>query len=381
MNQKCLAVTDLCLIISMLLCGCQETKMQENLDRHDAPVQNTSVSLQYRETPGSLGPCAVLEIDSSVIISLNSPLNIAPYDEFTLEGFDAHNGDSLFLLSEMDYQEYGSLYRVEKTDVLPDCNYRLVFEKGVVYKNAADPQMEKAYILSDDISARLLSNDNDNIRGSYDVHQRQLVLTDAQGVWLSDGNGENMRCILENSAISERLPDGFNKSVFYGDPRFLCEASMLAVGIFDSAENMYCGVVCYDLDTDTIVQTLTTMLPIKPEYPIQDRYLIVNESTSINVFDAQTASVEKHPTGIALPFYRTVDYKTFLVAKYESMDFENADIFVCDIGHLQNEANVIFSERNGEHVFIVAATENYAVLWNQDREELLLISYQSAKEG
>lgn len=314
---------------------------------------------------------SVLEFDGTILCVSYEAEDDNLEARFIAEAFDLHSGAYLYSYSSKDYQQYGTLYRIDKASDLDRYNYRLIFERAVIYKNSNAQSDSLIYELPG-IEPITLTETNPN--GQLDVYSEHITWTGTDGVWIADRDGKNHRLILKNDDLAKEIPS-YPNGIKYSNPRFICCGSKIVAGVLRPGENIRTAAVSFDLGTGRIDHRLVMDMPRVVDYPIADRYMIGNGTAGPQMLDVNTGNHSDYRLEDRNhPFYYSYDYKVMVVAKYASMDFDGMKAYVCNVGESNDETQPILSINDDTRLFVKGITEHYVVLGSDD--SLIISEYQ-----
>ncbi|MFA9379934.1 MAG: hypothetical protein ACERKO_02625 [Acetanaerobacterium sp.] len=289
--------------------------------------------------------------------------------DWTVEAFDLTTARSIYRYHSRAGSS-GILYRMEKSDEEPGYDYRLFMADGVVYKNSADPTKELKRPLPAGVTP-VIQNEYSR-HGLFDLVGDQLTWIAGDGIWLAAKDGSGKKLILSNAELPTFLPEGLSGYKHcWGEPRFMCGGTRVAVGVYDNMYEQCHGLLLYDVKTGTIHDLLEGQASARVQYPYADRYAVSRLSRSSILFDTQTGDsrddIEFMGTSSGAS-YSTYDYETLIVVRYEgdTRSCNRLAAYVCDVDSINDESHLLLSAEDETIAYLSGVTENLAVFSGKD---------------
>ncbi len=277
------------------------------------------------------------------------------------------------LVHSADYSSYGNLIRIEPYSEKTGFDYRLCFGDRVIYLSCDDFTAEEEVLLPGGVSFNVIYALAE--KGRYDLSSTAFVYPTDSGIVLNIF-GLYEKTIVENT-IFPSVDDfvaktdfwdnadpgsvyGLPGPVYLDDPRFICGGTKIVIGVFSKQDAEYIGCAVYNIEENTFENYIFCGMPLKPIYPIEDRYVYIpHDHRLIDVYDNTSSYIFYDDFD-----YESYDYKTFVTYNYE-MDY--------DIGSLKNFESFVFdSETGGKKKFfslpsdlslyVEVITKNYFII-------------------
>lgn len=296
--------------------------------------------------------------------------------EFSIiEAFDALTGESLY-----SYKLVEPILRMERSEEENGYDYRIVSPIRTIYKNSANPQLEKDVPLPSNAALFAAAN---NVNGLYNFTGDRLLYAAQDGIYLSSKSGVAPRLVLDNAALalvmqsaSPELSSGYNAaSYLFNDARIVGNGNQMTAEIVcPQAKQPLMGFAYTDLGTGQIdyYTGLFTGTDAKITYLSND---MIAAQDSVGVTYVDLRSGEK--TQILFPKtentrYFSKDYQTFLRAEQaydETLKCSPLEAYRCDLETLFSTSDLLLSTR-GDTFHLIDITESFAIGYLKDPEGL-----------
>ena len=313
----------------------------------------------------------MLELDDKMVFLTLPGRDDLSNNSFELKSYDIHSGSLLYSINQNNYLEYGNLLRIDKASDIEGYDYRMMFEKAVVYQDSNDitQEKEKIYRLPN-VQPIFLGG----LRGfgNYDINKAQIVYTTEAGVWLANRDGSNNKLIIESSQLPKMFP-GVPDGVF-ANPRFMDSGTKICIGIFQTLSFEFTGAITYDVQKSQVEYKMDVVLPTNVVYPVEDQY-IVGRAWSMGgefqVLDITNGKIENYTSNReGYPLFASHDYKTLVVAKYDDYP-DGMKAFVCKAEEPDDETNPLLFGQENEVLRLSNISEHY-VAFSSDNHIVLM---------
>lgn len=282
-----------------------------------------------------------------------------------LEAFALNTGKSLYSIqSSSGYADRGGLLRISALNDTPDYDYVLYFEKGYAYRNSKDSAQELYFPLPAEVKPIW---DDSKSNTTYDQYGDSIVWEEEGSIYLRTAkqDGTAQKLILPNTELPQILADSdLPDGLAYLSPRFMRGGTKVAATVYSALNRDSYAVVIYDIPSGKVSEPHLYLPPHSANYPILDRYVAVGNFTLFNLYDAETGQVTEFPQ---MRIARSYDYKTVIIADYQTLDQDNAPTYVCDINNPEDRSKPLLRSRQPKALVTVTdVTEHYAVFRIRD---------------
>lgn len=355
--MKKLHLTVFICVIIFLLSSCQSTPTIVQKE-----AKNTNYTLKY-----------VLEYDSQFLF-------LSYYDDiqennhsckFLLESYDIKKHEFTYSLSEKDYPKLGNLLRIDKALDITGCDYRMIFEKGVVYRNHNDINMEYVQQFNN-----IMPTNFDEIQGygNVDLNKNNIVYATDDAVWLTDRDGSNQIRIIDSTILSNKFPD--IPDGLLANPRFIDENRKIIIGVYQTLSYEFTGALVYNIQDNEVEFTIDVVLPDAVVYPINDQYIIsksLANTRNMKILDVTNGITNDYSLeSDSRTRIESFDYQTIIVIKY-NRSVDRLCAYICNPSNLNDESKRLFE--TDQYLQYLGITEHY-IFFTDDNKNIAFVKYQ-----
>lgn len=346
----------ICVII-FILSSCQSTSTIVQKE-----AMNTNYTLKY-----------VLEYDSQFLfLSYYDDIQANNYScKFLLESYDIKKHEFTYSLSDEDYPLLGNLLRIDKASDITGCDYRMIFEKGVVYRNHRDTNMEYVELFNN-----ITPSNFDEIQGygNIDLNENKIVYATNDAVWLTDRDGSNQIRIIDSTILSNKFPDV--PDGLLANPRFIDENRKIIIGVYRTLSYEFTGALVYNIQNNEIEFTIDAVLPDAVVYPINDQYIIsksLANTRNMKILDVTNGITNDYSLeSDSRTRIESFDYQTIIVIKY-NRSVDRLCAYICNPSNLNDESKRLFE--TDQYLQYLGTTEHY-IFFTDDNKNIAFVKYQ-----